>query len=59
MGLYEEAEKPTDPLEFIKAYLGASAAAADQLKAENAALKKQVVDLQSKVAELEKRLGSA
>ena len=59
VGLYEETDKPADPVDFIKQFLGTSAAANEQLKAENSALKRQVADLQARISELEGKVAGA
>ena len=54
VGLYEEPEKPNNPIEFIKKCLGApSDTDVDQVIAENEDLKRQEADLANRVAELE------
>lgn len=54
VGLYEESEKPNNPIEFIKKCLGApSDTDIDQVIAENDDLKRQEADLANRVAELE------
>ncbi|ORZ36209.1 hypothetical protein BCR44DRAFT_1084786 [Catenaria anguillulae PL171] len=53
VGLYEQPDKPENPLEFIKHYLsGLNDLDAESLKAENSDLRKQVDELASRVDEL-------
>lgn len=53
VNLYEEAEKPEDPTEYIKKVLGgASAADYEALQQENAHLRAEVESLKQKVSDL-------
>eukprot|EP00002_Diphylleia_rotans_P015256 TRINITY_DN295_c0_g1_i1.p3 TRINITY_DN295_c0_g1~~TRINITY_DN295_c0_g1_i1.p3 ORF type:complete len:105 (-),score=25.70 TRINITY_DN295_c0_g1_i1:709-1023(-) len=55
VGLYEEPEKPSNALDFVKQYLGAPIGVdIDQLKTENENLKKENEELKKKLAELQK-----
>eukprot|EP01111_Echinosteliopsis_oligospora_P009108 TRINITY_DN260_c0_g1_i1.p1 TRINITY_DN260_c0_g1~~TRINITY_DN260_c0_g1_i1.p1 ORF type:complete len:102 (-),score=39.94 TRINITY_DN260_c0_g1_i1:52-357(-) len=57
VGLYEEPEKPSDALDFIRRHLGSAAGVdIDGLKQENLDLKSQVAELTQKVEELTKKL---
>ncbi len=57
VGLYEEPEKPGNPVEFIKNMLGAPADTdVEQLKADNEDLRREVVDLNKRIEELKKEL---
>jgi hypothetical protein len=50
VGLYEEPEKPENPVDFIKQFLGsASDVDVEALKGENEALKQRVEELQAKL----------
>merc|ERR1711998_477908 len=52
VGLYEEPEKPSNAIDFIKMTLGApSGVDVDALKAENEQLKSKCDDLETKLAE--------
>lgn len=52
VGLYEEPDRPTNALEYIKRYLGAPAAVdVDGLKRENEDLKKQVEKLKKQLGD--------
>ena len=56
VGLYEEPEKPENPVDYIKQYLGGSGEIdIEALKSENEELKKKVEALESKVDELSKK----
>jgi hypothetical protein len=56
VGLYEEPERPTHALEYIKRYLGAPANVdIDGLKRENADLKHQVNELKKQQAVFQKQ----
>ncbi|KAJ3100824.1 hypothetical protein HDU96_010203 [Phlyctochytrium bullatum] len=56
VGLYEEPEKPENPLEFVKQFLGGpSDIDVEALKHENEELKKRVEELQAKIDELSAR----
>jgi|EP00161_Ancyromonas_sigmoides_P024299 cell division septum initiation protein DivIVA len=59
--LYEEPEKPQEPLDFLKQHIAGAAAGGDaaQLAEENARLAKANEELRARVAELEKRLEGA
>ncbi|EPZ32489.1 Associate of Myc 1 domain-containing protein [Rozella allomycis CSF55] len=60
VGLYEESEKPENPLEFIKAYLGGPANIdVEALRAENEDLRRQNDELLEKVNELTQKLNGA
>eukprot|EP01132_Coremiostelium_polycephalum_P005154 gene5154-6415_t len=60
VGLYEETDKPSDALEFIKKHLGNSLGVdVDALKQENADLKAEVTALTQRVEELSKKLEAA
>ncbi|KAF2073496.1 hypothetical protein CYY_005205 [Polysphondylium violaceum] len=60
VGLYEESDKPSDALEFIKKHLGNSLGIdVDALKQENADLKAEVEALTHRVEELSKKLEEA
>ncbi|KYQ91626.1 hypothetical protein DLAC_07398 [Tieghemostelium lacteum] len=60
VGLYEESEKPSDALEFIKKHLGNSLGVdVDALKQENADLKAEVAVLTQRVDDLSKKLEAA
>ena len=53
VGLYEEPEKPGNPIEFIKKCLGApSDTDVESLKAENEELKRQKAELEKKIDNL-------
>ena len=57
VGLYEEPEKPGNPIEFIKKCLGApSDTDVESLKAENEELKRQKAELEKKIDNLQKDL---
>ena len=57
VGLYEEPEKPGNPIEFIKKCLGApSDTDVESLKAENEDLKRQMDQLTKKNEELKREL---
>ena len=57
VGLYEEPEKPSNAIEFIKKYLGApSDTDVEQLKAENDALKKEKNELEKKIQQAKQEL---
>jgi predicted RNase H-like nuclease (RuvC/YqgF family) len=57
VGLYEESEKPSNAIEFIKTCLGApSDTDVEKLKAENDELKGKVAELEKKVEELQNEL---
>mmetsp|Transcript_23581 Transcript_23581/g.27068 ORF Transcript_23581/g.27068 Transcript_23581/m.27068 type:complete len:93 (-) Transcript_23581:55-333(-) len=57
VGLYEEPEKPSNAIDFIKSCLGApSDTDVEKLKAENDELKDKVRDLERKVEELQQEL---
>ncbi|ORX84947.1 hypothetical protein BCR32DRAFT_291006 [Anaeromyces robustus] len=52
VGLYEESEKPENPIDFIKQFLGGpSEIDIEALKAENDELKRKVEDLESELAQ--------
>ncbi|ORX52530.1 hypothetical protein BCR36DRAFT_582479 [Piromyces finnis] len=52
VGLYEESEKPENPLDFIKQFLGGpSEIDIEALKAENEELRRKVEDLESELAQ--------
>ena len=56
MGLYEEAEKPENPLEFIKQYLGGPAEVdIEALRQENEEVKKKNVELVERIEQLTKQ----
>lgn len=60
MGLYEEADRPPNAIEYVKKYLGApSGFDPDVIKSENEELKKQVKELKKLVEELTKSLKEA
>eukprot|EP00699_Malawimonas_sp_californiana_P001379 EC715443.1.p1 GENE.EC715443.1~~EC715443.1.p1 ORF type:complete len:95 (+),score=26.39 EC715443.1:40-324(+) len=60
VGLYEEPEKPSNALDFVKQYLGAPTASdVDAIKGENENLKKKVEELTAKVHELQQQLEAA
>eukprot|EP01137_Pigoraptor_chileana_P009260 Opistho-2@57255 len=60
VGLYEEPEKPSNALDFIKQYLGAPAGVdVDQLKEENEALKKEIDELKKEIDNLKRPLGAS
>merc|ERR1712230_202958 len=60
VGLYEEPEKPSNALDFIKMTLGAPTGVdVEALKAENEQLRSKCSDLEAKVEELTKKLGDA
>ncbi|EGG13299.1 hypothetical protein DFA_11060 [Cavenderia fasciculata] len=60
VGLYEETEKPSDALEFIKKHLGNSLGIdVEALKQENVELKAEVVALTQRVEDLSKKLEAA
>jgi hypothetical protein len=57
VALYEEPERPSNPLDFIKQYLGSSGASeADTVKSENEELKKKNGELLHQVEELTKKM---
>eukprot|EP01113_Clastostelium_recurvatum_P036147 TRINITY_DN5118_c0_g1_i1.p1 TRINITY_DN5118_c0_g1~~TRINITY_DN5118_c0_g1_i1.p1 ORF type:complete len:107 (-),score=23.91 TRINITY_DN5118_c0_g1_i1:262-546(-) len=57
VGLYEEPEKPSDALDFIKRHLGSVIGVdIDGLKQENQDLKTQNQELQQKIEELQRRI---
>ena len=57
VGLYEEPEKPSNAIEFIKKYLGApSDTDVEQLKAENDGLKKEKNELEKKISQAKSEL---
>ena len=57
VGLYEEPEKPSNAIDFIKGCLGApSDTDVEKLKAENDELKDKVRDLERRVEELQHEL---
>jgi hypothetical protein len=52
VGLYEEPDRPTQPLDYLKRYLGAPANIdVDGLKRENEELKRQVEKLKRQLLE--------
>ena len=57
VGLYEEPEKPSNAIEFIKKCLGApSDTDVEQLKADNEELRRQKQELEKKIEALHKEL---
>mmetsp|Transcript_11837 Transcript_11837/g.17851 ORF Transcript_11837/g.17851 Transcript_11837/m.17851 type:complete len:102 (+) Transcript_11837:175-480(+) len=53
VGLYEEPERPSNAIDYIKKYLGAPTGVdVEELRAENDELKRQNADLEAKVASL-------
>eukprot|EP00055_Hartaetosiga_balthica_P015585 m.92941 g.92941 ORF g.92941 m.92941 type:complete len:98 (-) comp8904_c1_seq1:357-650(-) len=59
ISLYEEAEKPTNPLEFIQQHIsvdGRSLSDVEALKKENDDLKSQNEELMAQIAELKSKL---
>ena len=57
VGLYEEPEKPSNAIEFIKKCLGApSDTDVDQLKADNEELRRQKAELEKKIEALQREL---
>merc|ERR1711879_980418 len=57
VGLYEEQDKPSSALDFVRQKLGATledAAAVESIKKENAELKKENANLKKQIAELTK-----
>lgn len=57
VGLYEEPEKPSNAIEFIKKCLGApSDTDVDQLKADNEQLRREMHELEKKVEALQREL---
>merc|ERR1712100_673221 len=59
VGLYEEPEKPSNALDFIKMTLGAPTGVDfEALKAENEQLRSKCTALEAKVEELTAKLGS-
>merc|ERR1712118_593553 len=57
VGLYEEPERPTNAVDYIKKYLGApSGVDVEELRAENEELKRRNSELQSEVETLRKEL---
>ncbi|CDW82908.1 UNKNOWN [Stylonychia lemnae] len=57
VGLYEEPEKPSNAIEFIKKCLGApSDTDVDQLKADNEELRRQKQELEKKIEALQREL---
>lgn len=62
VGLYEEPEKPFNPLEFMSKHIQSTASGPTdiaQLKEENDALKREVESLRATVADLQKKLAEA
>ena len=56
VGLYEEPEKPDNPLEFVKQFLGGGGEVdVEALKRENDELKKKVSDLETQLNDLKTR----
>jgi hypothetical protein len=53
VGLYEESEKPENPLDFIKQFLGGPADVDEVVK--NEELKRKVIELSEKVDSLTKQ----
>ena len=57
VGLYEEPEKPSNAIEFIKKCLGApSDTDVEQLKADNEELRRQKQELEKKIEALQREL---
>eukprot|EP00762_Andalucia_godoyi_P007331 ANDGO_01544.mRNA.1 C-Myc-binding protein homolog len=57
VALYEEPERPSNPLDFIKQYLGSSGSSeTDALRAESEELKKKNADLLGQIDELSKKV---
>ena len=57
VGLYEEPDKPSNAIEFIKKCLGApSDSDVDQLKADNEELRRQKAELEKKIEALQREL---
>lgn len=57
VGLYEEQDKPSSALDFVRQKLGATledAATVESIKKENAELKKENANLKKQIAELTK-----
>ena len=53
VGLYEESERPLNAVDYVKRYMGASAAGdTEALKRENEELKQQLEDMQKQIDEL-------
>jgi len=58
VGLYEEPERPPNAVDYIKRYMGAPTNIdVEAIRAENESLKKQIQDLTSNLAELQKQVG--
>ena len=59
VGLYEEPEKPSNAVDYVKRFMGAPTGIdVEAIRAENDELKKKVAELTSTVSELNKRLTS-
>ena len=57
VGLYEEPERPPNAVDYIKRYMGAPTNIdVEAIRAENESLKKQIQDLTSNLAELQKQV---
>lgn len=57
VGLYEEPDKPSNAVDYLKRYLGAPTDVdVDALRAENEELKKKVDELQLIIQELNKKV---
>jgi hypothetical protein len=57
VGLYEEPERPSSAVDYVKRYMGASAGLdAEALRAENERLKAEVESLRHQLAQAQKQL---
>lgn len=60
VGLYEEPERPTNAVDYIKRYMGAPTNIdVEAIKAENESYKKQIAELTASMSELQKQVSSA
>jgi HPt (histidine-containing phosphotransfer) domain-containing protein len=57
VGLYEEPERPSNAVDYIKRYMGAPTNVdVEAIKAENESLKKQIKELKDTLEELQKQV---